>query len=45
MSKSRMIDIGNGLWNIRDSFLALGGIIDIGTHMSLIRLSTGKFLV
>jgi hypothetical protein len=40
-----MIDIGNGLWNIRDSFLALGGIIDIGTHMSLIRLSTGKFLV
>lgn len=42
---SRMIEIGTNFWNIRDSFLYFGGLVDIGTHMSLIRLSTGKFLV
>ncbi len=42
---SRLIDIGNGFYNLRGSFTFAVGMIDIGTHMSLIRLSTGRFLV
>lgn len=45
MSKSRMIDVGNGHWNLRDSFTFALGAIDIGTHMSFLQLSNGKFLV
>lgn len=40
-----MIQTGPNFWNIRSSFTALGGLIDIGTHMSLIRLPSGKFLI
>lgn len=40
-----MLEIGYGFWNLRDSFTFLAGAIDIGTHMSFIRLNTGKFLV
>lgn len=40
-----MVDIGSGLWNLRGSFTFLVGMVDIGTQMSFIRLSTGKFLV
>lgn len=40
-----MIEIGSGLWNLRGSFTFLVGMIDIGTQMSIIRLSNGKFLV
>ncbi len=32
----------DGFWNIRGSF-KIGGLLDIGTHMSLARLSNGKF--
>lgn len=42
---SRIVDLGAGYWNIRGDFKLLGGMINIGTQMSLIRLSTGKFLV
>jgi len=42
---SKMNEIGRNFWNIRDSFTFACGLIDIGTHMSLIQLSSGKFLV
>jgi hypothetical protein len=32
-------------YNIRTSFKLFKGIVDIGTHMSLIKLSSGKYLV
>jgi len=39
----RIEPIGPALWNARGVFML--GPIDIGTHMSFIRLSNGKFLV
>lgn len=38
-----MIEIGNGFWNIRGSF-KLGGLVEIGTQASLVRLSDGNFV-
>jgi len=38
-------EIGPGFFNFRGSYKIVIGLIDIGTHMSLIRLSTGRFLV
>lgn len=40
-----MIQIGTNFWNLRGSFTFAFGAIDIGTHMSFIKLPTGKFLV
>lgn len=42
---SKIIQIAPTFWNIRASLTFLGGLIDIGTHMSMIRLSNGKFLL
>lgn len=42
---SRIKEIANGFYNVRASFKILVGIIDIGTHMSFIKLPSGKFLV
>jgi len=38
-------EIGPGFFNIRAPFLVLLGAADVGAHMSLIRLKTGKFIV
>jgi len=38
------MEVGPGFYNVRSRF-KLKGIVDIGTQMSFIRLSTGKFLV
>ena len=38
-----IIAIGDNFWNIRGAF-RLGGVVDIGTHISLIRRQNGKFL-
>jgi len=40
----RIMDLGNGFYNIRTSFKIFKGILDIGTHMSLIRLQSGGFV-
>jgi len=40
----RITLIGTGFYNIRSSFKVFG-LIEVGTHMSLIRLSSGKFLI
>lgn len=39
------IAIGTNFWNLRGSFTFGAGLIEIGTHCSLIKLSTGKFLL
>ena len=39
-----LVEVGEGFWNIRGSFVAFG-ILELGTHMSVLRLSSGKFLV
>ncbi|MGE4069584.1 MAG: hypothetical protein AB7E72_00235 [Lysobacterales bacterium] len=42
MSKD-IIAIGDSFWNFRGSF-RIAGLVDIGTHVSLIQRSNGKFL-
>eukprot|EP01127_Copromyxa_protea_P004300 TRINITY_DN1417_c0_g1_i2.p2 TRINITY_DN1417_c0_g1~~TRINITY_DN1417_c0_g1_i2.p2 ORF type:complete len:293 (-),score=40.24 TRINITY_DN1417_c0_g1_i2:1203-2081(-) len=44
-TSSRLVQVGPGFWNIRGSFKVLAGIVNIGTHMSIVQLSSGKFLV
>ena len=36
-------DLGAGFWNIRGSF-RIGGVINIGTQCSLVKLSSGRFV-
>jgi hypothetical protein len=38
-----IIDIGDGFWNLRGSF-RVAGLVDIGTHVSLVRRGNGKFV-
>lgn len=40
---SAILALGNGFWNIRGSF-RVGGVVDIGTHVSLVRKSDGRFV-
>lgn len=37
-----IIDCGNGFWNFRGSF-RIGGLLDIGTQASLVRMGDGSF--
>ncbi len=39
-----MIHIGKGFWNIRGSF-KIGGVVNVGTHCSLVRLRDGDFVL
>ncbi|KAJ3192790.1 hypothetical protein HK101_005964 [Irineochytrium annulatum] len=38
-------EITPGFFNLRTSFTRLMGMLDIGTHMSFLKLNSGKFLV
>lgn len=40
----RIIEVGEGFWNIRGSFKIVG-LIDIGTQASLVRLQSGRFVL
>jgi len=40
---AKILPIGDNFWNIRGSF-KIGGLIDIGTQASLVRLANGKFV-
>lgn len=40
---SNIIQVSEDFWNIRGSF-RIGGVIDVGTQASLVRLSSGKFV-
>jgi len=44
-TKTWLTPIGTNFWNVRAHFPMMKGLVDIGTHMSIIKLSTGKFLV
>ncbi len=39
----KIIEVSSGFWNIRGSF-RVGGVVDIGTQASLVRLGSGNFL-
>lgn len=39
-----VVAVGPGFYNIRSSFKVFG-LIEVGTHMSIIKLNSGKFLV
>jgi len=38
------VQVGDGFWNIRGSF-RVGGLLDVGTHASLVRLQSGDFVL
>jgi hypothetical protein len=38
-----VIEVDDGFWNLRGSF-KIAGILDIGTHMSLVRRANGRYL-
>ena len=42
--REHIIEVADGFWNIRGSF-KVAGLIDIGTHASLVRRSDGRFLL
>lgn len=39
----KIIDLGAGFWNIRGTF-RLGGVLNIGTQCSLVKLASGRFV-
>lgn len=39
-----MIRVADDFWNIRGSF-KIAGVVDVGTHISLVRRKTGKFVL
>src|SRR5210317_1563676 len=39
----KIVQVAEDFWNIRGSF-RVGGVVDIGTQASLIRLASGNFL-
>lgn len=45
MSYKLIEEVGPGFYNIRGSFSIAMGIVDIGTHMSILKLPNNKFLV
>lgn len=38
-----MLQVADDFWNVRGSF-RVGGVIDVGTHVSLVRRASGKFV-
>lgn len=38
------VEVGPGFWNIRGS-LKLGGLVEVGTQMSVVRLASGRFVL
>ncbi|CAF0778367.1 unnamed protein product [Adineta steineri] len=45
IEKDELFEVATNFWNIRVSFKMLAGLVDLGSHMSLIRLNNGNFLV
>ena len=44
-AKNTLIEIGPGFWNVRSDFKVLANMINIGTHMSIVQLSNGNFVI
>lgn len=40
----RLLHIGDGFWNVRGTY-KIGGVFDVGTQTSLVRLSSGAFVL
>jgi len=40
----RIVEIGPGFYNIRAGFKSFKGLVNIGTHMSIIKLNNGSFV-
>ena len=38
-----ILHVADGFWNIRGSFM-IAGLLDVGTHLSLVRRRSGKFV-
>ena len=45
IEKNELYEVASNFWNIRVNFKMFVGLVDLGSHMSLIRLNNGKFLV
>eukprot|EP01097_Dermamoeba_algensis_P011023 TRINITY_DN8388_c0_g1_i1.p1 TRINITY_DN8388_c0_g1~~TRINITY_DN8388_c0_g1_i1.p1 ORF type:complete len:306 (-),score=54.00 TRINITY_DN8388_c0_g1_i1:77-922(-) len=45
MSAKELVEVAPGFWNIRGSFKIALGLVNIGNHMSILKLNNGKFLV
>ena len=43
MMADHLTDHGNGFWNVRGT-LRIAGLLNVGTHCSLVRLSSGRFV-
>ena len=43
MKSGDIIDCGHGMWNVRGDY-RIGGIVNVGTHASLIQLPSGEFI-
>lgn len=39
----RLVELGDGFWSVRGS-LRIGGLFDVGTQCSLVRLASGRFV-
>ena len=44
MAKNRVLELGEGFWNIRGTF-RIAGLLDIGTQASLVRRKSGGYVV
>jgi hypothetical protein len=40
-----LTQVGDGFWNIRGSFRILAGMLNLGTHMSVCRRASGRFVI
>jgi len=40
-----IFQVGPNFWNVRHSFKVMRGLINLGTHMSIIKLNNGRFLI
>ena len=45
VEKHALFRVGSQFWNIRVNFKRFAGLVDIGSHMSLIQLRNGSFLI
>ena len=45
IEKNDLFEVARDFWNLRVNFKMYAGLVDLGSHMSLIRLSSGKFIV
>jgi len=40
-----VLEVGSRFWNVRGHFKIIAGLVDIGTHMSIVGLRNGRFLI